>query len=454
MAAVRRRTGRLRRSRAVGASARRVVIVVQNLSVPFDRRVWQEATTLRDAGYDIRVICPKGTSYDEEPYSLLEDVEIFRYDLRPATAGISGYPREYAVSMASTWRLLRRLYRERPFGLLHACNPPDILLLAGLPFRSRGTCMIFDHHDLVPELYLSRFPNAPVLGHAATLRAEQLTFRLADVVLSTNESYRRVAIQRGGADPDRVFVVRSAPDLRAFQPVSPDCSLRRGSEHLIAYVGVMGPQDGIDHALRALAGLSRRRADWHAVFVGSGDVFEQMHSLRDELGLRESVTFTGRVPDSELLRILSTADVALSPDPRNPLNDASTMNKIMEYMALGLPIASYDLTETRVSAGDAAMYATPNAPDALASVVDVLLSSPRTRAAMADAGRARVRDDLSWERSAEALLRAYARAEAVVSARRPASYPAVGIARHDQDSAFLPSSPMPGSVEAGSGSAE
>ena len=236
-----------------------------------------------------------------------------------------------------------------------------------------------------------------------------MTFRLADVVISTNESYRNVALSRGRKSPDDVFVVRSAPDLDRFKQAEPDESLKQGKTFLLVYLGVMGPQDGVDHALRALALLKERRQDWHATFVGDGDARPAMLSLARELGLEE-VDFPGRIPDDELARILSTADVCLAPDPKNPLNDVSTMNKIVEYMAMGRPIVSYDLIEARVSAADAALYAEPNDPRSFAAAVAELLDAPERRAAMGVAGRARVEQELSWSQSEEALLAAYARA--------------------------------------------
>jgi glycosyltransferase involved in cell wall biosynthesis len=386
------------------------LILVENLSVPFDRRVWQEATSLRSAGWDVAVICPQGRGRDEEPFVVLDGVEIHRYPLVAATGGVKGYAREYALALWRMWRLTRHLGRSRDFAVVHACNPPDLLLLTALSLRRRGAALIFDHHDLVPELYLSRFGRGKDVGYGLTLLAERLAFRLADVVISTNESYRRAALDRGGVAPGDVFVVRSAPELTRFRATEPKPELRRGKRYLLAYVGVMGPQDGVDHALRALAELQRRREDWHAIFVGSGDVFEQMRALCHELELEDVVEFTGRIPNEELLQILSTADIGLSPDPKNPLNDVSTMNKVVEYMAVGLPVVSYDLIEARVSAGESATYADSNRPTAFADAIDQLLDDPERRVRMAELGKARVAEELAWSASEAALLHAYEQA--------------------------------------------
>src|SRR5262245_14540609 len=395
--------------KATSASRGRTLILVENLSVPFDRRVWQEARSLQAAGFVVSIICPRGEKQDTEPHVVIDEVEIHRYPSRPATGGPVSYAKEYGSAVFRILAHRRRLEKSVRFDVVHACNPPDGLLLTALRSRRRGAAMVFDQHDLVPELYVSRFRGKGLL-HEATLMAERLTFALADVVISPNESYRKVALERGRKRPADVFVVRSAPDLRRFRPVAPDPSLRRSKDYLLAYLGVMGPQDGVDHALRALAVLRRKRSDWHAVFIGAGDVFAEMKALAAGLGLDGAVQFTGRIPDDDVIRILSTADVCVAPDPKNPLNDLSTMNKIVEYMALSRPIVSYDLVEARVSAEDAALYATANDVDDFARCLDVLLDSPELREQMGHAGRHRLETELSWSRSEQQLLAAYERA--------------------------------------------
>ncbi|WP_433250291.1 glycosyltransferase family 4 protein [Streptosporangium sp. CA-135522] len=386
--------------------AGKALILVENLSVPFDRRVWQESTTLRDAGWDVHVICPRGTKRDSEPYVELDGVKIHRYPLRAATGGPLGYLQEYGLALWHTFRLARRV---GPVDVVHACNPPDLLFLVAKMLKRRGARFVFDQHDLVPELYLSRFDRGKDFLYRAVCRLERLTYQAADVVIATNESYREVAITRGGKEPGKVFVVRSAPAVERFHQVPPEESIKRGKPHLLCYLGVMGPQDGVDYALRSLAKLrdDLGRTDWHAVFVGAGDTFEDMIDLSRELGLSDSVEFTGRIPDDDLLRYLSAADVCLAPDPLNPLNDVSTMNKIMEYMAMSRPIVSFDLREARVSAGDAAVYAPANDESEFAKLIARLLDDPQERRRMGEIGKARVTGPLSWERSRIALLAAY-----------------------------------------------
>ncbi|MFF5140182.1 glycosyltransferase family 4 protein [Streptomyces sp. NPDC013157] len=387
-------------------SGRRALILVENLSVPFDRRVWQECTTLRDAGWTVHVICPQGSKRDTEPEVEIDGVRIHRYPLRAATGGPAGYLKEYGSALWHTARLARKV---GPVDVVHACNPPDLLFLPALWLKRRGARFVFDQHDLVPELYLSRFDRGEDLLYRAVCALERRTYRAADIVLATNESYRDVAIRRGGRRPEDVFVVRSAPAVERFQPVPPEPELKRGKPHLLCYLGVMGPQDGVDYALRALAKLRDElgRTDWHAVFVGSGDAFDAMVELSRRLGLGEQVQFTGRIPDADLVRYLSTADVCLSPDPRNPLNDVSTMNKVLEYMAMGRPIVSFDLKEARVSAGEAAVYAADDDETEFAALVEQLLDDPDRRARMGKIGQERVSGPLSWRNSQASLLAAY-----------------------------------------------
>ena len=391
--------------------AGKALILVENLSVPFDRRVWQESLALRDAGWEVHVICPQGTKRDTEAYAEIDGIRIHRYPLAPATGGPRGYVKEYGSALWHTWRLARKIGRV---DVVHACNPPDMFYLIAKRLKRNGARFVFDQHDLVPELYESRFNRGKDFLYRAVCRAERATYRAADVVIATNESYRQVAITRGGMAPERVFVVRSAPTVERFRQVPPDESIKRGKPHLLCYLGVMGPQDGVDYALRALARLRDElgRTDWHAAFVGAGDTFEAMQQLAAELGLTGAVTFTGRIPDEDLLRYLSTSDVCLSPDPLNPLNDVSTMNKIMEYMAMSRPIVSFDLKEARVSAGDAALYAPANDESAFATLIAKLLDDPDERARMGALGRERVAGALSWEHSKANLVKAY---EAAIS---------------------------------------
>ncbi|RDH78662.1 glycosyltransferase WbuB [Mycolicibacterium moriokaense] len=399
-----------------------ILILVENLSVPFDRRVWQESRALVDAGYRVTVICPQGAKQDTESDVTIDGVRILRYPLRPAEGGPLGYLREYSVALWHTIRLALKVRRRGRIDVVHACNPPDLFFIVAVILRILGgTRSVFDQHDLVPELFLSRFSTSGKALYRVSLLLERLTFFCADAVISTNESYRRVAINRGRMAPERVSVVRSAPDLSRFVQREPDPALRNGKRHLCAYLGVMGPQDGVDYALRAIAHLRHGigRDDTHFVFMGAGDALTEMVSLSERLGISDIVEFTGRVPDEFVQRCLSSADVCLSPDPKNPLNDVSTMNKVVEYMAMARPLVSFDLIEARVSAAEAAAYVPANDEVAFAAAVDALLDDPQRRAEMGRIGRKRVEDELSWGTSRDNLLRFYDNLFATSVARKP-----------------------------------
>jgi len=402
----------------------RALMITENAPVPSDRRVWAEARALTAAGWEVVIVCAQGANgRDDAPHEVREGIEIHRFPLEPASGGLPGYAREYGQAMWRIRKLVRKLAKERHFDVVHAGNPPDFLLLAARSLRRRGTRMVFDHHDLVPELYRSKFGGANGAQHRVALALERMAFKLADVVICTNESYRRIAIERGRRDPGDVFIVRNGPDLARFRPAEPDPSLKRGRAHLIGYLGIMGAQDGIDHAINALAQLRERRDDWHAVFVGEGDVVDDMRALAAQLGIADHVEFLGWRYDDDIRTILSTCDVCLVPDGPNPLNELSTMIKIPEYMAMGKPVAAYDLAESRISAGEAAVYAQPGDTADLSAKLDELLSDPERRDHMGQLGLERVRDELAWEHSVPKLLAAYERALAAPapSRARPAT---------------------------------
>lgn len=386
-----------------------VLIVVENMSVPADRRVWMEARALVSLGYSVSVVCPQGKERDTGESERLDGVLIHRFPLREARGGAWSYLGEYGSALRSIRRLAHRVDAERRVDVVHLCNPPDVLHLATRRLRKRGARGVFDHHDLVPELFEARFGESGGLLHRAAVRFERRAFAAADVVLSPNESYRRIALTRGRKSSDDVFVVRIAPDLDRFRKAEPRAELRHGKPHLLVYAGTIGPQDGVDHALHALADLRTRRDDWHATIAGAGDWRDKALRLAQELRLDDDVDFPGHLGDAELVALLSTADVCLSPEPSNPLNDASTMIKVVEYMALGKPVVAYDLPETRFSAGDAALYARPSEPGGLAACVERVLDDEDLAGRMGEEGHRRVADELGQARSIEALDLAYRR---------------------------------------------
>jgi glycosyltransferase involved in cell wall biosynthesis len=383
-------------------------MLVENLPSPFDRRVWQEACTLRDAGYAVSIICPTGAGC-EKRFEEIGGIPIYRYPLPVEGSGAFGYVLEYGAALAWTFALAWKVLLTRGFDVIHACNPPDLFFLLGRFFRLMGKRFVFDHHDLVPELYEAKFGRRGFF-HWLTLVLERWTFRSADISIATNESYRRIAIDRGGMPPERVFVVRSGPSLQRMRVLPPDERLKRGRRHLVGYVGVMGRQEGIDSLLHAARHIVRGlgRDDVHFGLVGGGTSLAEMKALARELGLAGHVTFTGRVPDAEMLAMLNTADVCVNPDVANEMNDKSTMNKIMEYMALGKPIVQFELTEGRYTAGRASLYARRNDAADLAAKIVELVDDPARRAEMGEFGRRRVENELEWRHEAPKLLAAYA----------------------------------------------
>jgi glycosyltransferase involved in cell wall biosynthesis len=391
---------------ATGAS-RRVLIIVENLPCPFDRRVWQEARTLRAAGYRVSIICPKGKGY-EKAYEEIEGIAVYRHAQLFEGNGALGYLAEYTWALLAEFALSIRVLFEQGFDAVHACNPPDTLFLIGAFYKLFGKKFLFDHHDINPELYEAKFHRRDVF-YRLMLALERLTFRTADISVATNESYRRIAIERGGLSPGRVFVVRSGPDLSRLKILPPDPALKKGRRFLVGYVGVMGKQEGIDGLLKAVHYIVHElhRSDIHFGLVGGGTELPAMQALAKQLNVCDYVTFTGRVPDGELLAMLNSADVCVNPDIANEMNDKSTMNKIMEYMALGKPIVQYDLIEGRVSAEDASLYAERNDPNDLARKLVALLDDEPMRKRMGQIGLERVKTTLAWEHEAPRLLAAY-----------------------------------------------
>jgi glycosyltransferase involved in cell wall biosynthesis len=387
------------------------LIIVQNLPVPFDRRVWLEATTLAEAGYLVSVICPKAKGYSAS-FEALEDVHIYRYGLPVEAQGAAGFVVEFLwCFLRTTMKTLRVALRGRGFDVVHICNPPETYWPLARFCKLFGRRFLFDHHDLSPEMYQAKFGTSGGPALAGLRWLEHQTFRSADLIVTTNESHKRVAVERGGVSPRDVYVVRSGPDLARLRRYAPDSAWRYGRRHLLVYLGEICKQDGVEHLVRAVKLLrdDLGRDDVHCVVVGGGPHQAAVKAYAEQIGVAGLCTFTGRVSDEELCRILSSADVGVDPDPRNDWSDRSTMNKIMEYMFFGLPVVGYELTENRVSAGEAALFATPNQERELARRIAELLDDPARREQMGQAGRDRVRRVLSWEHSAPVLLAAYDR---------------------------------------------
>ncbi len=389
---------------------KRVLIMVENLPVPLDRRVWLEATTLVEAGYDVSVICPTGRGWDA-PYEQIEGVHIYRYpEPHEAHSGAAAYAREWGAALWHMFRLARRVRRERGFDVIHGCNPPDLIFLVALRYRLSGVRYLFDHHDVCPELFEAKFGRKGLLYRVLRIW-ERLTFATADVSIATNDSFARIATTRGRMDPADVFTVRSAPKLEKFVPGPGDPAARKGAGTLLGYVGVIGQQEGMDLLIAALDHLVRAlgHADVHLAVVGFGPHLETVRADVAARGLDAHVTFTGPLYGNDLLAVLNAADIGVSPDPKNPMNDISTMNKVIEYMALEKPVVQFDLTEGRASAGDVSLYAAANDPADFAAKLAWLIENPEDAARMGQAGRERVLAELSWAHSVPHLLAAYDR---------------------------------------------
>ena len=389
---------------------KKILIIVENLPVPFDTRVWKEACALQQAGYQVSVISPRGKGYTQN-HEVLDGVHIYRHPAPPEGNSAFGYIREY--SLALFWEFLYAwwVFFTRGFQVIQGCNPPDNIVFVALPFKLFGVRYIFDHHDANPELYLSKYERQDLL-YRIQVWLERVTYFFADVVMATNESYKALAVRRGNKDPRDVFVVRNGPDLDKFKLVPAQPGLKHGKPFLVGYVGTMSIQDGLDILLDVADDVRRRgRNDVHFTCVGGGPGLAGLRQMMKEKNLEEVVTFTGRVPDADLLAILSTADVCVNPDKPCEMNDISTMIKVTEYMALGKPMVQFNLKEGRFSAGDASLYseAEGGAQD-FADKILCLLDNPEERRRMGAMGRRRVEEELAWRYSVKHLIAAYERA--------------------------------------------
>jgi glycosyltransferase involved in cell wall biosynthesis len=385
---------------------KRILILIEDGSFLYDNRVRREAASLSGAGYEVIVVCPRYPG--ESKYDRYDKIHVYRY--RKWEFG--GHFGEYASSiLKGAWLAAKIWRRHGRFDCIQACNPPDLWFLVVLPFKVLGRVkFVFDHHDLCPELLLSRFKvGRGSIAHRVMLLLERLTFALSDGVISTNESYKRVAVLRGGMAEEKVTVVRNGPEIDKFPLMDPDPSIRTKERVVVGYLGNMNPQDGVEHLLMAARKIVHelKRKDLYFVLIGKGDSYEGLLKKKTEWALDDHVLFTGRIPSDDVLRLLSSCDIGVQPDPRNPLNEVSTMNKVMEYMALAKPVVSYDLIETRCSCGDCGLYAEPSNIDDLASKILMLADDEEMRKELGLRGRKRVEQVLDWKYSAKNLVQFY-----------------------------------------------
>jgi len=384
-----------------------ILIVVENLPVPLDRRVWQESRALRDAGYEVVVICPRMRGWNE-PYELREGIHIYRHWISGEAKGLLGFITEYGSALIGEFLLSLKVWWRHRVEVVHLCNPPDLLFLVALPLKLlTGARVIYDVHDVWPEMFEAKFGRRGLLYWCVRV-AEWLTYRTADVVLATNESVKATALDRGAKGEEDVYVVRTAPKIGALD-LPADESLKRGRKFLVGYVGVMGNADGVHLLLDAIHHLAveRGRKDTQFLLMGTGPEHEELLRQRDRLGLTEFVEMPGRVSDEFLFTALRTMDLGVSSDPKNGYNDHCTMNKVLEYMAFGKAQVMFDLVEGRASAGDAARYVPENCPRQLGDTIAELLDDPAACERMGRSGEQRLRKSLNWERSVEQLLKSY-----------------------------------------------
>lgn len=388
-------------------TGRKILIIVENLPVPFDTRVWQEATTLVENGYTVSVICPKGKGYEKEE-EVLAGVHVYRHDLKTEGSGFVGYVKEYGSALYHEIRLAKKIYKEIGFDIIHGCNPPDDIYMVAKHFRRYGVRYVFDHHDICPELFEAKFGKKGLL-YKSQLWLERQTYRHAAFAFVTNESYKKIAIERGGMDPAKVYVLRSGPKLERLRIQEPKPELKKGRKYMVGYLGVIGKQEGIPYLLEAARYIRNElhRDDICYGIVGGGTSLEELKTLSVSMGIDDIVTFTGRAPDDVMLDYLNTADICVNPDEYNPMNDKSTMNKVLEYMALGKPIVQFDLTEGKYSAKEASVYANPNDAVDMGKKIVELLDNPQKRQEMSAYGRKRIVEELSWEHTSKALLAGY-----------------------------------------------
>jgi glycosyltransferase involved in cell wall biosynthesis len=387
-----------------------ICIVVENLPVPLDKRVWKEACALRDVGYRVSVICPKGKGYTAA-YELRDGIEIYRHNSWEA-AKISGYFLEYSWAFVAELFLTLRVFARSRFRILQGCNPPDTIFLIGLLMKLLGVRYIYDQHDLGPELFEAKFGRRGGVFYWIARVLELCSYRVANICITTNESFKEIAIARGGKSAESVFVVRNCPDLSKFR--SSQRAVRNTEREFltVAYVGFMGAQDGLDLLLESIEHIvkNHKRQDTRFVLVGGGTELPELRRIVGQKSLEGFVTFTGQVTHEEVADYLAASDLGVAPDPKNAMNDNSTMIKIFEYMAFGLPVVLFDLKEGRRTAGNAALYAAPNDPVDFANQMVKLLDSKGLRQQLGQCGRTRIEEGMNWDVEKKSLIRAYEQA--------------------------------------------
>lgn len=388
-------------------AGKHILIIVENLPLPFDRRVWQEANTLKESGADVSIICPRMKGYTKK-YECINGINIYRHPLPVEGSGAMGYLMEYSTALFWEFWLSWKIFIKKKFQVIQGCNPPDLIFIPAALFKLFGVKYIFDHHDINPELYIAKYDKKGFF-YRFLLWAERRTFKSAAYSIATNESYKEIAIKRGGMDKDRVQVIRSGPKLDRLKLSEGNPKYKKGRRFLVGYVGVIGEQEGLDLLLESVKYIIEKRNDVQFAIVGGGTELEKLKALSGSLGLQQYVDFYGRVDDATLVDVLNTSDVCVNPDKPTVMNDLSTMNKIMEYMALKKAIVQYDLKEGKFSAQKASLYAKNTDTKDFADKIMWLLDHEAERNEMAELGYNRVVNELSWEFESKKLVDFYER---------------------------------------------
>lgn len=390
----------------MGVAGKHILMIVENLPLPFDKRVWQEANALKDAGADVSIICPQMKGF-VEPFERINDIDIYRHPLPPEGTGGLGYLIEYSAALFWEFVLTLRIFMKKRVHIIHGCCPPDLIFMVAAPFRLLGARYVFDHHDLSPELFHTKFGKKG-LFHTLLTWFERATFGLASYSIATNGSFKKIAIERGKMKPENVQIVRSGPDLNRLKIQEPKTELKRGKQFLIGYLGIIAEQDGLDLLVKIAGIIKDRRNDVQFAIMGGGTELENVKSLAKELKVDDMVEFYGMVSDPKIMNdVLNTCDVCVNPDVPDELNDLLTTNKVMEYMAVGKPVVQYDLKEGRFSAQEASLYAENDSLEDFADKIELLLNDPEKRRQMGDYGRNRVVKELSWEFERKKLVSFY-----------------------------------------------
>lgn len=385
---------------------RKILIIVENLPVPFDTRVWNEATTLSSNGYVVSVICPMGKGYEKER-EVINGVNIFRYSLPKEGNSVIGYFKEYFYSLWCEYKLAKKVYKEIGFDIIQGCNPPDNIFLIAKAFKKYNVDYVFDHHDICPELYEAKFNKASGILYWCMKKLEELTYKTCIFSFATNKSYKEIAIERGKMNPNKVYILRSGPKLERMTIRKPINELKKGYKYMVGYLGVIGKQEGLEFILECAKYNKEHNNDILWAIIGGGPHLDTIIDMANKMNIEDCITFTGRVDDNTMLDYLNTADVCVNSDVYNSMNDKSTMNKILEYMALAKPIVQFDLKEGRYSAQQASLYAKNNDYLDMMNKIRYLLDNPKLRKQMGDYGYDRIVNELSWNHTSKVLLEAY-----------------------------------------------